>query len=359
MASATNGTTSVAYTYDSEGLRLTKATGDLVYHYYYADGKLVRIHLYKGATSWQIFDFFYDQNGHPYALNHKVGGVYTTYYYLTNLQGDVLGMVKADGTTVATYTYDPYGKPLTATGTFAATNPLRYRGYCYDTETGLYYLQSRYYDPTTARFLNADSFASTGQGILGNNMFAYCRNNPVVRIDINGTADKSIEEDNDDKESRSFGKDFLAHMARQRTNGHTFSVGFAVGSLWVDSGGGKTHCLSVDNSYNYAIQESASVSTGGGTGTSAGLIFTYTSADNVQDLAGSSTAYGGTICAVFGISLDYIQFSPPTKPEQKCWGISVSLLFGAGADIHRSDAYTTSSKSWNPFMALLDLLYPN
>ena len=209
------------------------------------------------------------------------------------------------------------------------------------------------------RFLCADSLVSTGQGLLGNNMFAYCRNNPVVRIDINGTADKSIEEDNDDKESRSFGKDFLAHMARQRTNGHTFSVGFAVGSLWGDSGGGKTHCLSVDNSYNYAIQESASVSTGGGTGTSAGLIFTYTSADNVQDLAGSSTAYGGTICAVFGISLDYIQFSPPTKPEQKCWGISVSLLFGAGADIHRSDAYTTSSKSWNPFMALLDLLYPN
>ena len=190
MASATNGTTSVAYTYDSEGLRLTKATGDLVYHYYYADGKLVRIHLYKGATSWQIFDFFYDQNGHPYALNHKVGGVYTTYYYLTNLQGDVLGMVKADGTTVATYTYDPYGKPLTATGTFAATNPLRYRGYCYDTETGLYYLQSRYYDPTTARFLNADSFVSTGQGLLGNNMFAYCLNNPVAFEDDSGSAAK-------------------------------------------------------------------------------------------------------------------------------------------------------------------------
>ena len=192
MASATNGTASVAYTYDSEGLRLTKATGDLVYHYYYAGGKLVRIHLYKGSTFWQIFDFFYDQNGHPYALNHKVGGVYTTYYYLTNLQGDVLGMVKADGTTVATYTYDPYGKPLTATGTFAATNPLRYRGYCYDTETGLYYLHSRYYDPTTARFLNADTFASTGQGILGNNMFAYCLNNPTNFGDPSGTASKII-----------------------------------------------------------------------------------------------------------------------------------------------------------------------
>ena len=126
--------------------------------------------------------YTYDASGTPMAVTY--GG--TTYYYATNLQGDVLGMVKADGTTVATYTYDPYGKPLTATGTFAATNPLRYRGYVYDTETGLYYLQSRYYDPTTARFLNADAFASTGQGILGNNMFAYCLNNPVNYEDDSG-----------------------------------------------------------------------------------------------------------------------------------------------------------------------------
>ena len=66
-------------------------------------------------------------------------------------------------------------------------NPLRYRGYVYDTETGFYYLQSRYYDPAICRFLNADAFASTGQGILGNNMFAYCLNNPVNRLDVSGS----------------------------------------------------------------------------------------------------------------------------------------------------------------------------
>ena len=120
--------------------------------------------------------YTYDASGTPMAVTY--GG--TTYYYATILQGDVLGMGKADGTTVATHTYDPYGKPLTATGTFAATNPLRYRGSCYATETGLYYLQSRYYDPATARFISSDSFASTGQGLLGNNMFAYCLNNPVA-----------------------------------------------------------------------------------------------------------------------------------------------------------------------------------
>ena len=89
----------------------------------------------------------------------------TTYYYVTNLQGDVMGMVDASGNSVASYTYDPYSKVLTATGTLAEKNPLRYRGYYYDSESALYYLQSRYYDPATRRFMNADSYASTNQSI--------------------------------------------------------------------------------------------------------------------------------------------------------------------------------------------------
>ena len=76
--------------------------------------------------------------------------------------------------------------------TLGAHNPLRYRGYVYETETTLYYLQSRYYDPDLGRFLNADAFASTGQGILGNNMFAYCGNNPVSRKDTNGEAFETV-----------------------------------------------------------------------------------------------------------------------------------------------------------------------
>jgi len=70
--------------------------------------------------------------------------------------------------------------------TLGAHNPLRYRGYVYDTETGLYYLQSRYYNPAMGRFINGDAFASTGQGLLGNNMFAYCLNNPINSIDEEG-----------------------------------------------------------------------------------------------------------------------------------------------------------------------------
>ena len=102
----------------------------------------------------------------------------------------MLGMVKADGTTVATYTYDPYGKPLTATGTFAATNPLRYRGYCYDTETGLYYVSSRYYDPEIGRWINADipeTLTADFENFAQYNLFAYCFNNPVNLSDETGT----------------------------------------------------------------------------------------------------------------------------------------------------------------------------
>ena len=105
---------------------------------------------------------------------------------MTNLQGDVMGMVDASGNSVASYTYDPYGKVLTATGALAEKNPLRYRGYYYDFESGRYYLQSRYYDPATRRFVNADSYSSTGQGFIGHNMFAYCNGNPIQNSDPNG-----------------------------------------------------------------------------------------------------------------------------------------------------------------------------
>ena len=91
--------------------------------------------------------------------------------------------------------YSTSGQPLSVTPNTAVANativakmnPLRYRGYYYDTDTGFYYLQSRYYDPNLGRFINADSYSSTGQGILGNNMYAYCNNNAVNLVDTTGT----------------------------------------------------------------------------------------------------------------------------------------------------------------------------
>ena len=106
------------------------------------------------------------------------------YFYITNLQGDVVGIVDATGNLVVSYTYDAWGNPLSTTlatnntdaSSIAAINPLRYRGYVYDSETCLYYLQSRYYNPVVGRFINADAYASTGQGLVGSNSYVYCNN---------------------------------------------------------------------------------------------------------------------------------------------------------------------------------------
>ena len=98
--------------------------------------------------------------------------------------------MNTSGAYVVNYTYDAWGNIVSTMGSMASTlgylNPLRYRGYVYDQETNLYYLQSRYYNPEWGRFLNADGLVATGQDLTGNNMFAYCGNNPVNRVDSTG-----------------------------------------------------------------------------------------------------------------------------------------------------------------------------
>ena len=144
----------------------------------YASGRLLR-ETYGNNT----LDFFYSTSGQPYALKHNG----TTYYYITNLQGDVMQIVNGDGEVVASYQYDPYGNIISATGALAEINPLRYRGYIYDSETGLYYVSNRYYDPEIGRWINLDNqIAGVGGELLGYNMFAYCMNNPVNMSDPSG-----------------------------------------------------------------------------------------------------------------------------------------------------------------------------
>jgi RHS repeat-associated protein len=127
-----------------------------------------------------------------------------TYYFVKNLQGDVIGILDSAGEAVGYYFYDVWGNiakvyknsnwdQVSDPEHIALRNPFRYRGYMYDEESGLYYLQSRYYDPVIGRFVNADGFVSTGQGLMGNNMFAYCGNNPVMRVDIVGMSWSSVK----------------------------------------------------------------------------------------------------------------------------------------------------------------------
>ena len=163
--------------YNTSGIRTKRVSEDKTYSYIYAGDKLMQM-----TVGNDTLDFSYDTNGVPLTMTYNG----TVYYYITNLQGDVMKLERADGGSGAQYAYDAWGNIIAMSGTLAELNPLRYRGYVYDQETGFYYLQSRYYDPAIGRFLNADSYASTGQGIIGSNMLAYCSNNPVNSCDTTG-----------------------------------------------------------------------------------------------------------------------------------------------------------------------------
>ncbi len=121
----------------------------------------------------------------------------TEYYYIRNAQGDIVGLFDESGSQVVSYTYDTWGKLIsikdkdskdvtTDTTNVGYKNPYRYRGYRYDSETGLYYLNSRYYSPEWGRFINADGIVGQRGELLGHNLFAYCKNNPVNKYNSNG-----------------------------------------------------------------------------------------------------------------------------------------------------------------------------
>jgi len=191
------------YAYNADGIRTQKnvfnANGDFAgsTEYIYDGTKLI-----AESRNGDWLYYFYDANG-------TVTGMYynnVLYYFRKNLQGDITGIYNASGNIIAQYEYTPYGAILSITDAngvdistnathVANINPFRYKGYYYDTDTGFYYLITRYYDPVVGRFLNADAFASTGQGILGNNMFAYCGNNPINCIDRTGRLWETILEE--------------------------------------------------------------------------------------------------------------------------------------------------------------------
>ena len=183
LVTAEKGGTTLNYTYDSEGIRTSKTVGSTTTKYL-LNGTQILAQTTNGITT----SFFYDQQGNRVAMADSSNHFY---YYIYNLQGDVIALADAtNGKLVATYTYDAWGKctVTNASGyTIGTLNPFRYRGYYYDTETKLYYLQTRYYDPDTGRFINADAYATTDVGgVLSSNMFAYCENNPILRSDPTG-----------------------------------------------------------------------------------------------------------------------------------------------------------------------------
>lgn len=182
----------ISYAYNADGQRISKTLTQFgeesVTTEYFYNGEI----LAGQKTGNDVLVFMYDNNGDIFGFTYNG----KPYYYIKNAQNDVMFIVDPEEGAVVLYTYDAWGN-ITACydaseNNIGTINPITYRSYYYDFELGMYYLNSRYYMPALHRFLNADGYAQTGQGMLDKNMFAYCLNNPVNFVDPIGTVPDSV-----------------------------------------------------------------------------------------------------------------------------------------------------------------------
>ncbi len=182
------------YSYNADGQRIEKtvnsANGDEYNYGYYYNGDILAgyklvITKSDGSSTTHNIAFMYDENGEAFGID--ING--KEYFYVKNAQNDVIAIVNSNNETVVSYQYDSWGKLLSCEDTsendiVSFINPYTYRGYYYDSDTEMYFLKSRYYNPELHRFISADS--QLCDDILGNNTFTYCSNNPISRSDKDG-----------------------------------------------------------------------------------------------------------------------------------------------------------------------------
>ena len=182
LVSGTLNGNSFAYDYDGNGMRFKKTVNGVRTCYYY-NGSQLLMESKNGSRTWYIYGITGIEG-----MIVESGWQDSIYYFDKNTLGDVVAIRNEDGQIVATYEYDAWGNITYQSGSMADINPFRYRGYYYDNETGFYYLQTRYYDPTICRFINADNYELVSQlaSTKELNMYAYCNNNPIMLTDETG-----------------------------------------------------------------------------------------------------------------------------------------------------------------------------
>ena len=184
LAQYADGTDSYSYEYDMSGHRISKTVNGVETKYYYDGDQLV-----AQKSGNDRITFMFDANGSAFGFYYNNA----PYFFIKNIQGDVTAITNFAGTVIGTYTYDAWGNLIPEASDLsdevAAMNPIRYRGYYYDAETGYYFLNSRYYDAEMGRFISSDAISTitaTQAELTDKNLFAYCDNNPVMRVDPSG-----------------------------------------------------------------------------------------------------------------------------------------------------------------------------
>ena len=191
MGASYNGKT-MSFTYNDEGIRTSKTVNGVTTTYYLSGSQII-----GEETSGNITVYLYDASGSVIGMQyHEAGSASTawdSYWFEKNLQGDIVAIYNASGTKLVSYIYDAWGnftpsEDSTSIPAVVTNNPFTYRGYYYDYDLGLYYLQSRYYDSVTSRFISADevNFLGANGDLNSYNLYAYCSNNPIIKKDPTG-----------------------------------------------------------------------------------------------------------------------------------------------------------------------------
>ena len=191
-----------SFEYNNSGIRTSKTVNGIE-HVYTLNGSQIVTESWVQNNVEHVIVYLYDESGMPIGMQYRTSnyawGEFDNFYFEKNLFGDIVAVYNESGTKIGSYKYDAWGVCTASVESTASTfekkvvrtlNPFRYRGYYFDTETGFYYLQSRYYNPQWGRFLNADGYINANGDLIGYNMYAYCSNNPVMYTDPTGEMSK-------------------------------------------------------------------------------------------------------------------------------------------------------------------------